>query len=117
MPLLRRLHAHHRGFRARLTAALPSINTERHYPDRYLMTAITALPPPSTDFFYCQSLVGRDAAQQFAPVRHQTRLLIDGFALYLDYAAPLQTIMMRAIDRIRARCSCPSTQSALLKSP
>src|SRR5262252_3337573 len=105
MSVLRRPHAHYRDFRARLSAALPSINTERNYPDRYLMTITLRCDCPAGVSNCCRSLIGSDAAQQFTAFRHQTRLLIDGVTLYLDYAAPLQTIMMRAIDRIRARCS------------
>ena len=81
------------------------------------MTIIAALQSPSIDLSRHRSLIGRGAAQQFAPFRHQTRLLRAGATRYLDYATQLQTIIMRAIDRIRAPCSCPSRQSALLKSP
>jgi len=65
----------YRDFRARFTAVPPSINTERHYPDRYLMTTFTALRPFSANLNCCRSLIGRDAAQQFAPFLHQIQLL------------------------------------------
>jgi hypothetical protein len=101
----------------RLRAALPSIDTERRYQDRYLMTTIAALLPPSADLNCCRSLIGRDHAQQFAAVLHQTRLLMGGLARYLAYRTKLQTMIMHALDQVSARCVCPSRQSASLKSP
>jgi hypothetical protein len=81
------------------------------------MTTITAMPPPSTDLNCCRSLIGRDAAQQFAAFLHQIQLLADRSSRYFDYQASPQRKLTSAIHRITARYACPSTPSSPTKSP
>jgi hypothetical protein len=116
-PCCGRPHANHRDFCARLTATLPSINTERPIPGRYLMTTITALRPPSTDCFCCRSLIGRDTAQQFAACLPQIQRLAHRSRRRLDYWAKPQCTLTPVTDPSAARCACPTRLFAPNKSP
>jgi hypothetical protein len=77
------------------------------------MTITAGLPSPSPEFSRCRSLIGSDTAHQFAAFLRQTNRRPDRFNHRLDHPSQLQTML----TQITTRGTCPTTQSASLKSP
>ena len=117
LSMLRRPHDHHRDLRARLPAALPTIDDNRRHQDRYVMTAITGLRRRRVDLASCWSSTGCHHARSIAPCGHQREPATATLGDRPNHQSQLLLPACRVIARDQTHCAPSHTPSASAKSP
>ena len=117
LSMLRRPHDHHRDLRARLPAALPTIDDNRRHQDRYVMTAITGLRRRRVDLASCWSSTGCHPARSTAPCGHQRKPATATLSDRPNHQSQLLLPACRGIARAPAHRAPSHTPSASAKSP
>src|SRR5207248_2328793 len=117
LSVLRRPHDPRRDLRARLPAALPTIDANRRHQDRYVMTAIARLRRRIADRAARWSSTGCNDTRPHPPCHNPSDLLTAASTVRRHHQPELLLPATRVIARAEPHCAPSSPPSASVKSP